>query len=155
MPGKKRYSSCDVPTTPAKKIVNRNTKYSFQGGFRWKGVRVEKYKPGGNDWSDIIRQVLIGPERESVKFHVRYFELGPGGSSSYETHNHEHVVIGVRGNGKARVSRRNVDVKFLDVLYIRPNAPHRFSNPYDEPFGFFCIVNAKRDRPRPVKIQKS
>ena len=154
MSGKKQYSSCDVPTTPGKKPLNRNKMYPFQDGFRWKGVRVENYKADGNDWSDIIRQVLIGPERESAKFHMRYFELAPGGFSSYETHNHEHVVIGVRGKGNARLNRRNIEIKFLDVLYVRPNSPHRFLNPYDEPFGFFCIVNAERDRPRPVRIKK-
>ena len=153
MPGKKRYSSCDYPTAPRRKTLDRNKMYHFQHGFRWKGIRVEQYKVEGHDWSDIIRQVLIGPERKSAKFHVRYFELGPGGFSSYETHDHEHVVIGVRGKGNARLNRRNIEIKFLDVLYVRPGSPHRFFNPYDEPFGFFCVVNAKRDRPRPVRVK--
>lgn len=135
--------------------MDHNKMYSFQDGFRWKGVRVEKYKAEGDDWSDIIRQVLIGPSRKSMKFHLRYFELGPGGSSSHETHDHEHVVIGIRGKGTARLNGRNTDIKFLDVLYVKPNAPHRFFNPYDEPFGFFCIVNAERDRPRPVRTKES
>jgi quercetin dioxygenase-like cupin family protein len=155
MSRKKHDSSCDVPTATVRKILDRNTMYTFQDGFRWKGVRVEKYKPDGNDWSDIIRQVLIGPERESTKFHVRYFELGPGGFSSHETHNHAHVVIGARGKGKARLNNRNREIAFLDVLYISPGTPHRFYNPYDEPFGFICIVDAKRDRPQPVKTKKS
>jgi quercetin dioxygenase-like cupin family protein len=155
MSGKKRHSSCDVPTAPGRKILDRSTMYSFQDGFGWKGARVEKYKTDGNDWSDIIRQVLIGPERTSAKFHVRYFELGPGGFSSHETHNHVHVVIGARGKGKARLNNRDREIKLLDVLYVSPDTPHRFYNPYDEPFGFFCIVNAKRDRPQPVKAKKS
>jgi hypothetical protein len=25
------------------------------------------------------------------------------------------------------------------------------SNPFDEPFGFFCMVDARRDRPRPLR----
>jgi quercetin dioxygenase-like cupin family protein len=152
---KRRYSSCDFPTAPVRKVPGRNVLYSFRDGFRWRGVRVEKYKADGDDWSDIIRQVLIGPEHESAKFHVRYFELGPGGFSSHETHDHVHVVIGVRGKGKARLNNRNREMKFLDVLYVSPDTPHRFYNPYDEPFGFFCIVNAERDRPRPVKNKKN
>lgn len=155
MPGKRQYSSCDVPAAPGRKTLDRNKMYPFQGGFRWKGVRVEKYRADAHDWSDIIRQVLIGPEQKSAKFHVRYFELSPGGFSSHETHNHEHVVIGVRGKGRARLRSRNIEIKFLDVLYVRPGSPHRFFNPYDEPFGFFCIVSAKRDRPRPVRTKKS
>jgi len=155
MSGKKQYSSCDVLAAPGRKTLSRNKIYHFEEGFRWKGIRVEKYKADGNDWSDIIRQVLIGPERESAKFHLRYFELAPGGFSSFETHKHEHVVIGVRGKGSARLHSRNIQINFLDVLYVGPNAPHRFFNPYDEPFGFFCIVNATRDRPRRVRTKKS
>ncbi len=91
---------------------------------------------------------MIGDCGETAKFHLRYFEIMPEGYSSFETHKHEHVVIGIRGRGKARLNKRNIDIKFLDVLYINPNTPHRFYNPYKEPFGFFCIVNAKRDRPK-------
>jgi hypothetical protein len=40
---------------------------------------------------------------------------------------------------------------FLDTLYIAPEAPHQLSNPFREPFGFFCIVNAKRDKPKMIK----
>jgi hypothetical protein len=34
------------------------------------------------------------------------------------------------------------------VLYVAPDVPHQLINPYNEPFGFFCIVDAERDRPR-------
>jgi ribulose-bisphosphate carboxylase large chain len=145
------YSTCEIPLNQKNKSDNRNRFYSFQDDFTWKGVRIQKYKPGDGDWSEIVRQVLIGAKGESTKFHLRYFEIQPGGYSSFETHKHEHVVIGIRGKGRVRLNRKNIDIKFLDVLYIAPNTPHRFYNPYDRPFGFFCIVNAKRDRPKPVK----
>jgi len=154
MSRQKRFSSCDIHRAPEKRPDNRNRLYAFNDDFSWKGVKVEKYKSDGGDWSEIARQVLIGARGESAKFHLRYFEIEPGGYSSFETHKHEHVVITVRGRGSARVINRIIDLKFLDVLYMNPDSPHRLSNPYDEPFGFFCIVNAKRDRPRAVH-QKS
>jgi ribulose-bisphosphate carboxylase large chain len=144
-------SSCETPLTTRGKTGSRNRYYPFQDNFTWKGVKVQNYKSKGSDWSGIVRQVLIGACGESTKFHLRYFEIKQGGYSSFETHKHEHVVIGVRGKGKARLNRRNIYINFLDVLYINPNTPHRFYNPYSEPFGFFCIVNANRDRPKPVK----
>lgn len=154
MPGKKHHSSCEVPSSSSGRTPDCNKLYPFQKGFTWKGVPVERYKRGGDDWSGVARQVLVGPERRGVKFHLRYFELGPGGFSSYETHKHEHVVIAVRGEGKALLSGRKIAMRPLDVLYVKPDAPHRFFNPHDEPFGFFCIVNAERDRPRPVRTKK-
>jgi ribulose-bisphosphate carboxylase large chain len=144
-------SSCDIPVRSSTKSVNCNRHYSFNGDYTWKGVTVEKYKQKGDDWEGIARQVLIGVSGETAKFHVRYFEIGPGGFSSFEMHNHEHVVIGIRGEGKARLNRRTVDIKHLDVLYIKPGTAHRLFNPYKEPFGFFCVVNARRDRPKSVK----
>lgn len=151
MPKNEQYSSCEIPAKKGRKADNRNRYYPFQSDFRWKGVKVRNYKTKGDDWSEIARQVLIGDRGETTKFHLRYFEIGPGGYSSFETHKHEHVVIGIRGRGKARLNRINMDINFLDVIYINPDTPHRLYNPFGEPFGFFCIVNAKRDRPRPVK----
>lgn len=125
--------------------------YTFRD-FRWKGIRVERYKSSGNDWSKIIRQTIIGNHGEKTDFELRYFEIMPGGYSSFETHRHEHVVIGIRGKGRAKLNKKDIDVGFLDVLYISPHTHHRLYNPYDEPFGFFCIVDSKRDKPAPVKI---
>lgn len=118
----------------------------------WKGVMLEKYKDSGNDWSDVIRQTIIGNHGEKTDFELRYFEIKPGGYSSFETHRHEHVVIGIRGRGMARLNRRDVEIGFLDVLYVAPNTAHKLYNPHDEPFGFFCIVDSRRDRPRPLKL---
>jgi ribulose-bisphosphate carboxylase large chain len=151
---KKPPISCDwkigVATQKAKKSPedNKTRFYKHKGNFSWKGIKTEKYKPAGRDWSDIVRQTLIGNHGETSKFHFRYFEIAPGGYSSFEMHRHEHVVIGVRGKGLCIVRKKNYDIGFLDMLYIEPGAPHQLRNPFNEPFGFFCIVNAKRDRPK-------
>ena len=151
MAKKSGYSSCEIPVKTVGKSDNRSRYYPFQSDFTWKGVKVSSYKNKGDDWSGMIRQVLVGDHGETAKFHLRYFEIGPGGYSSFESHKHEHVVIGIRGRGKAKLNRRVTDIKYLDVLYVNPHTPHRLFNPFEEPFGFFCIVNARRDRPRPVK----
>ncbi len=147
------YSSCELPEQiehrPQK---NRNRLYRFRSDvFRWRGVKQESYKTYGVDWQGIVRQNIIGMHGETTKFHFRYFEINPGGNSSFEVHRHEHVVVCVRGRGKVKLNKRTVELQYLDVLYIAPETPHQLFNPYDEPFGFFCIVNARRDRPRPVK----
>ena len=151
MAKKPQNSSCELPVRPSNAQDNRNKLYRFKSDFTWRGVKVQDYKNEGDDWSRIARQALIGASGETAKFHLRYFEIDPGGTSSYETHKHEHVVIGIRGKGRARLGRRTVEINHLDVIYINPDTPHRLYNPYDGPFGFFCIVNAKRDRPKPVK----
>lgn len=122
--------------------------YKYKGTFKWHGTRIEKYKQGSGGWSAIVRQTLIGSHGEKTKFHLRYFEIATGGYSSFETHKHEHVVICIRGKGRVLVGRKTHEMNFLDTLYISPNTPHQLKNPFKTPFGFFCIVNAKRDKPK-------
>jgi len=126
---------------------NKSTLYKHKGKFRWQGIKVEKYKQSNGDWADIVRQTLIGNKRETCKFHLRYFEIAAGGCSSFERHKHEHVVICVRGKGKAIADKKSHILNFLDTLYISPDTPHQLRNPFKSPFGFLCIVNAKRDKP--------
>ncbi|MDO8746736.1 MAG: cupin domain-containing protein [Thermodesulfovibrionales bacterium] len=127
---------------------NKSALYKHKGQFRWQGIKIEKYKQSGGGWADIVRQTLIGNQGETAKFHVRYYEIAPKGLSSFETHRHEHVVICVRGKGKAIAGKKSHILNFLDTLYISPNTPHQLRNPFKSPFGFFCIVNAKRDKPK-------
>ncbi|RMF91525.1 MAG: cupin domain-containing protein [Nitrospinota bacterium] len=120
----------------------------FLPGYRWEGVAVQEYKQRGADWAGVIRQGIVGGEGEGAPFHLRYFEIRPGGYSSLERHHHEHLVIGIRGKGQVIVGSTWHELGFLDVLYIPPDLPHQLFNPTEEPFGFFCIVRAERDRPQ-------
>jgi ribulose-bisphosphate carboxylase large chain len=147
-------ASCDwaPPGGAAKgKAVPKTRLVRHRGDFSWSGVRAEGYKEPDGTWSDVTRRTLTGSRGERTGFHLRYFEVAPGGRTTHERHRHEHVIIGVRGRGRCLVRGRAYDVGFLDTLYIPPDAPHRITNPSSEPFGFFCLVDAKRDRPRPVK----
>ncbi len=145
--------SCDWhrPSGEPGKKQNTDKIYRHKGQCRWSGVKRERYKLQDGGWSAISRNVLVGNNGESVKFHLRYFEIASGGYSSKEKHNHEHVVICVKGKGKVLIGNKSHSIKHLDTIYIAPNTVHQLSNPYDEPFGFFCIVNAKRDKPKLVK----
>lgn len=153
----KKNVRCDFKMKKQLKTGGKNvTKlYKHKGNFTWKGIKTEKYKPTGRDWADIVRQTLIGNHGETTKFHLRYFEIAPNGYSSFEMHKHEHVVVGIRGKGicivrnpRSSEAEKTYEIGFLDTLYIQPDAPHQLRNPFNEPFGFFCIVNAKRDRPK-------
>lgn len=139
---------CDFGKHKIKREKNKNRFYKYKGNFIWQGIKTERYKPTGKDWADIVRQTLIGNHGESTKFHLRYFEIAPNGFSSFEIHKHEHVVIGIRGEGMCIIGKKKYKIGFLDTLYIQPNAPHQLRNPFRKPFGFLCIVNAKRDRPK-------
>ena len=143
----KQIPYCDFATTGKKSVINKTKFYKHKGDFTWQGIKTEAYKTEGSHWVDVIRRALIGNHHESTKFHLRYFEILPGGFTSFEKHKHEHVVVGIRGKGKVLCGKKRHELNFLDTLYIAPDTPHQLSNPFNEPFGFFCIVNAKRDKP--------
>ncbi|MBI5026432.1 MAG: cupin domain-containing protein [Nitrospirae bacterium] len=154
MPKKEKAPiSCDwkmrSTTSRGKKahIKNKSKLCKHRGNFTWQGIKTEKYKPEAGNWAAIVRRVIIGNYGESAKFHLRYFEIAPGGQSSFEKHRHEHVVVVIRGNGKVFLNKKHHKLSFLDIVYISPNTPHQLLNPFNEPFGFLCAVPAKRDRP--------
>jgi quercetin dioxygenase-like cupin family protein len=144
----KEVSVCEIGRKKSHlKKSNKTVFYRHKGDFCWSGVKEEAYKSTGSEWSHIVRKVLVGARGESAKFHVRYFEILPGGNSSREVHRHEHVVICVKGKGSVLIGKRKQTMEFMDTIYIAPDTVHQLSNPYGEAFGFICIVNSRRDRP--------
>ncbi|GIV04502.1 MAG: cupin [Fimbriimonadales bacterium] len=123
--------------------------------FAWVGIQPLEYKehagdaPGMN-WRGVTRYSLGRPPYVEARFALRYFEIAPDGYSSLEKHAHVHLVVVIRGRGRALVGERVVELKPFDILYVPPNTPHRWINPYSEPFGFLCPADAERDKPQPV-----
>jgi quercetin dioxygenase-like cupin family protein len=123
--------------------------------FRWGGVDARPYKrradrARGMGFEGVSRFTLGRAEDLNADFELRYFELEPGAHSSLEKHRHVHLVIAVRGRGRALVGEDVVDLEPLDGLYVPPLTPHRWLNEGGEPFGFLCTVDADRDSPQPL-----
>ncbi|MBX6377437.1 MAG: cupin domain-containing protein [Clostridia bacterium] len=118
-------------------------------GAAWDGVDVTEYKPSGEDWALVTRQVLVGPG-DPTAFHLRYFEVAPGGHTTLEHHAHAHAVVILRGCGRVILGTEAYDLRPFDAVYVSPHAPHQFVNDGDEPLGFLCVVDAHRDRPQPL-----
>ena len=77
-------------------------------------------------------------------FEMRYFEVPPGGATSYGKHPWEHEVFVITGGGL--VTGKTLDgepverqVEAGDAIYIAPNEEHQFQNGGDSPFGFICV----------------
>lgn len=145
--GGKAVSLCEIPSERRNVPARASRVCRHRGDFSWRGTKAERYKIVQGGWAQVSRTVLLGNRGEKARFSVRYFEIAPGGYSSLEKHAHEHFVLVVRGRGLVRVGKKREALSFMDCLYIGPNVPHQLTNPYDEPFGFFCVVDAQRDRP--------
>jgi ribulose-bisphosphate carboxylase large chain len=137
-------SSREVAVPPASASEGSRV-MRFQPDYRWQGVPVAQYKARADHWCGITRTVLIGERGESTRFHVRYFEIAPGGFSTLEKHAHEHAVLILRGRGQVQLGEQVYDLGFGDTVYVAPHDLHQFRNASEsEPFGFLCIVDAQR-----------
>jgi quercetin dioxygenase-like cupin family protein len=116
-------------------------------GFRWDGVAHQPYKQDGSaPFKDISRQVLF--HEDSLACELRYFEISTDGYSTLERHEHAHAVMVLRGHGECLVGTEVRPVKPLDLIAIPSLAWHQFRATQQEPLGFLCMVNARRDRPQ-------
>jgi ribulose-bisphosphate carboxylase large chain len=140
----------DLTDTSEQLSTNVSKLFRHLGNFEWSHIQPMDYKSDDGSFKGVSRRVFVGERGESPLFHTRYFEVAAGGYTTLEQHQHEHVVIVLRGEGVALVGARRLKLAFGDVLYVAPDDIHQLSNSGSEPFGFLCIVNAQRDRPRPV-----
>lgn len=129
-----------------------------RGSFSWQGVTPTTYADehtdsGGRSWLHTARHIIKGREGGGL-FDVRYFELSPGGFTSLECHEHIHSVICVRGEGYAIVGQDLHEVGEFDHILVPPNTAHQFVNSGAQAFGFLCIVDSDRDRPRALTTQE-
>ena len=114
--------------------------------FEWEGGEVLPYKEDGGTFRSVTRQVLTGAEHGQGTS-LRYFEVGPGGHTTLERHEHTHVVVPIRGCGRALVVDRVVPLALHDVVFVPSWGWHQFRAAEDEPLGFLCAVTVDRDRP--------
>jgi mannose-6-phosphate isomerase-like protein (cupin superfamily) len=123
-------------------MIQRQTEHC-----RWEGVDVHPYKEDGTHFKTITRQTLFkgGPDMP-VEF--RYFEVGVGGHSTLERHQHTHVVMVIEGSGEVLVGDEVTPIGMHDLVKIPPLTWHQFRASQGETLGFLCLVATDRDRPQ-------
>ncbi|MFQ5993646.1 MAG: cupin domain-containing protein [Acidiferrobacterales bacterium] len=138
------------------KHVSPSRVLKYENGFTWQDAVRKIYKDEPGSWQGVTRTALIGSSDETpTPFHLRYFEVEVGGFSSLEKHQHEHIVVLIRGRGEVVLGDYTHPLSFGDVVYIAPWEIHQFRNALGpEPLGFLCMVPAERDHPVLVTAEK-
>ena len=133
---------CDVESEFELNFNFINSFYKFFENFSWEGVNVKKYKADDGSWLGVRRYEIV----KTDKIHFRYFEIDEGGYSTLEKHEHEHIVMCIRGSGIVVFGSEFRRMKPYDVVHIKSWQVHQFIAD-KEIFGFVCVVPAKRDKP--------
>lgn len=124
-------------------IIHRFKKLE-DGEMRWQDIALRAYGPDNSAAERATRQVLIGPDEQALHFHLRYFAVQPGGHTSLDQHAHDHGVYVLHGRARLLLGDEQHEIGVGDVVYIPGDEIHQFVAIGAEPFGFLCVVPARR-----------
>jgi quercetin dioxygenase-like cupin family protein len=94
---------------------------------------------------DVKMRMLIGPAELAPNFHMRHFEVQPGGNTPHHAHDYEHEIIVLRGTGTAKTIEGDRRFQAGDVIFVPANEKHAFVNTGDSPCEFICLIPAPKD----------
>jgi len=103
---------------------------------------VEAKDAGGGSRKLKVRW-LITKETGAKNFAMRLFEMEPGGNSPLHTHNWEHEVFILEGEGIAVSGKEEKKFKAGDAIFIPPNEKHQLKNSSEKPVKFLCLIPYK------------
>ena len=96
------------------------------------------------DVKDVKVRWLISDKDNAPNFAMRLFEVGPGGYSPLHTHNWEHEVFILEGEGVVTDGEKEYQIKKGTVMYVPPEEKHRFKNIGSSTLKFLCLIPIKK-----------
>jgi len=90
-------------------------------------------------------RMLVGPNDGAANFHMRHFEVAPGGFTPHHRHDYEHEILILRGRGVAQSEQGERPLAAGDVVWVPANELHQFRNTGEEPLEFICLIPAPKD----------
>lgn len=100
----------------------------------YKDVEKVRYAEG------IGKRVVIGPRQGAPTFVMRVFDLSPGVSTAFHTHDWEHEVFILAGQGVVVSVQGESPLRPDDVVFIPPDEKHCFRNTGADVLRFLCVV---------------
>ena len=90
-------------------------------------------------------RMLVGPAEGATHFHMRHFEVEPGGVTPHHQHDYEHEILILKGDGTAQSEQGERRFKAGDVIWVPANEMHQFRNTGSTPLEFICLIPAPKD----------
>jgi quercetin dioxygenase-like cupin family protein len=86
-----------------------------------------------------VRQ-LLGQTDGTPTFAMREFEVAPGGYTPRHSHDYEHEVFVLAGDGVVMEGDQQHKLTAGDVIFVAPNEVHQFKNTGPSPMRFLCLI---------------
>lgn len=83
---------------------------------------------------------LVGSAESAPNFAMRQFEVSPGGHTPKHSHDYEHEIFVLEGQGVAVEGNIEHRLQAGDVVFVSPNDVHQFRNTGSGPLKFLCLI---------------
>jgi quercetin dioxygenase-like cupin family protein len=83
---------------------------------------------------------LLGQSDGTPTFAMREFEVAPGGYTPRHSHDYEHEVFVLSGDGIVFEGDEKHKLAAGDVVFVEPNEVHQFRNTGTQPMRFLCLI---------------
>ncbi len=88
----------------------------------------------------IAGRVLIGRADGAANFCMRLFEMGQGGHTPKHSHDWEHEIFVVSGDGEVLGNGSWQPFRAGDTVFVTPGEEHQIRNNGTELLRFICVV---------------
>lgn len=82
----------------------------------------------------------IGKNVGAPNFVARVIDVESGRATPFHTHDWEHEVFVLEGEGNVRDAQRETPIGPGSCIYVEPNEIHQFINTGDAVLRFICII---------------
>lgn len=86
---------------------------------------------------------LISDKDNAKNFAMRLFELETGGFTPYHSHDWEHEVFVLEGEGEVKIEEKTYPIKKNSVVFVDPGLKHGFRNTGEQMIKFLCLIPYK------------
>ncbi len=97
-----------------------------------------------------LKRRVFAAEDGVPTFAMRIFDVAPGGASSRHSHDFEHEVLILKGEGVLKGEKGDIPFKAGTALYIEPNELHQLRNTGTDTLRFLCMVPLRGEEPAPT-----
>ncbi|MHC4975616.1 MAG: cupin domain-containing protein [Planctomycetota bacterium] len=95
--------------------------------------------------SRVSLSVMIGREDGAPHFAMRQICVEPGGHTPRHSHDYEHEVVVLDGQGTLLLHGQEHPIKKGDCLYVPADEEHQFKPTGDSTLRFLCLVPVDRN----------
>lgn len=88
----------------------------------------------------VLIQVLINEEQGAPTFAMRHFTVEPGGHTPFHSHDWEHEVYILEGEGEVVGEQGSIPFREGCAVFVRAGEVHQFRNTGAGPMRFLCMI---------------